>query len=471
VSTDRFADQGRIVVNFPMESGSGVDAEAASTANVSEGRPLDVKLVSDVMEPPAWVCPDHTVKMAFVAMRGFGLDALAVVESGAYLGVVRWFDLIDLKATDTLLGAMWKDAPFITPNATIQEAVEKLVEEKQDWLPVVEDGMLRGMVTARGLLQEAGRSIDPLTGLPWSDSLREWALSKFRSGKEITIVFFDLDDFGQFNKSFGHLVGDRVLRTVAETLEQGVDREQDFLCRYGGDEFAVASLRGADGSRALAQSLERDVSLLSPPSGEADLSISWGAWGGKRTREREDVHYASTLDNLINLASRQCQAMKDEKKAAREPVPEPEEPEEIEQTGQGLKLRSLNVSEEAEMSRASVEMLAGSTPVSATFSAAQSEHPKLKVVAQAVADAISHALPADTTLVVHDASVNESPDGGAYASVLATLYAPTHMTEIQGSYAVQSDPNRAVAMAMIRAAEQDIAALIDRNSNPEGDAP
>lgn len=55
---------------------------------------------------------------------------------------------------------------------------------------------------------------------------------------EVSIVFIDLDNFGQVNKSIGHLAGDEVLKKVVEIIKDSV-RETDTVGRFGGDEFFV----------------------------------------------------------------------------------------------------------------------------------------------------------------------------------------------------------------------------------------
>jgi diguanylate cyclase (GGDEF)-like protein len=392
--------------------------------------------------------------MAFVIMKGFGVGSLAVVDAGAYVGMVSWYALVDLEPNAPIGGVVQRDAPVLTPDSSVRDAAELLASARVERLPVVNGGELVGLVSPRELLPVLGRSADPLTDLPWSDTLREWAVSKLRSGREISIVFFDLDGFGLFNKKSGHLIGDQVLRMVADVLRSGVDPELDTLCRYGGDEFAMASIRAREGAEALASRLARDVATVTLPASDARVRTSWGVCGGKRTREREDVHFAATLDNLINLASRQCQAMKDRKATLNEEAAAVAVP-----VGEVISLRSLNISVDGERSTVSVELLAAGLHVSASLSATGAEAQTLMVVAQAVADAISHALPKDTTLVVHDCTIESGAEAGEFAHVLATLYTPTHMKELRGSHLVQGDKPRAVAMAMIRASEGDVADL------------
>lgn len=59
-----------------------------------------------------------------------------------------------------------------------------------------------------------------------------------RSGKPITVAFFDLDDFKSVNDRFGHEEGDKTLRLAAEMLRAAL-RRNDLLVRWGGEEFLV----------------------------------------------------------------------------------------------------------------------------------------------------------------------------------------------------------------------------------------
>ncbi|MFI5386600.1 MAG: GGDEF domain-containing protein, partial [Fimbriimonadales bacterium] len=156
----------------------------------------------------------------------------------------------------------------------------------------------------------------------WSDRLREWGVENLKEGREITIVFIDLDDFGSYNKKYGHIVGDRVLQKVAELIQERIEPSTDQLVRYGGDEFAIGTTRDQTESTKLARTLQDGMSGLRVAGSDEPVTFSIGVQGGKRTKERENVHYAATLDNLINLASKNSMAEKSAKKGH---VP-PEEP-------------------------------------------------------------------------------------------------------------------------------------------------
>jgi diguanylate cyclase (GGDEF)-like protein len=83
---------------------------------------------------------------------------------------------------------------------------------------------------------------DTLTGL-WNHGyfqyrLDEELLKSKAMARPLAIIMADLDDFKKFNDTYGHIHGDEALREIALTLKQGC-REQDILCRYGGEEFSI----------------------------------------------------------------------------------------------------------------------------------------------------------------------------------------------------------------------------------------
>jgi diguanylate cyclase (GGDEF)-like protein len=85
-------------------------------------------------------------------------------------------------------------------------------------------------------------STDHLTGLPNARSLflqldSELARCK-RSGGELCVIVCDLDGFKQVNDRFGHLEGNRMLQSIAQSMRENC-REYDYVARMGGDEFVL----------------------------------------------------------------------------------------------------------------------------------------------------------------------------------------------------------------------------------------
>jgi diguanylate cyclase (GGDEF)-like protein len=90
------------------------------------------------------------------------------------------------------------------------------------------------------LYQEA--HFDTLTGLPnrrlFKEMLDGAILRAPRDHYAVGLLFIDLDDFKYVNDSLGHVVGDKLLRSVGESLRHTI-RETDLVARLGGDEFVI----------------------------------------------------------------------------------------------------------------------------------------------------------------------------------------------------------------------------------------
>jgi diguanylate cyclase (GGDEF)-like protein/PAS domain S-box-containing protein len=84
---------------------------------------------------------------------------------------------------------------------------------------------------------------DPLTDLPnrrlFSDRLRQAAARAQREHNQLALLLFDLDKFKPVNDTFGHEVGDLLLKQVAVRAEKVLKRKSDTLARLGGDEFVI----------------------------------------------------------------------------------------------------------------------------------------------------------------------------------------------------------------------------------------
>lgn len=87
----------------------------------------------------------------------------------------------------------------------------------------------------------AGAATDPLTGLPnrrYFDEFSTLLSSRRRAGDALAVLMIDIDRFKVLNDTYGHPIGDQVLRAVAGAITTAV-RDQDVPARMGGEEFAV----------------------------------------------------------------------------------------------------------------------------------------------------------------------------------------------------------------------------------------
>ena len=84
--------------------------------------------------------------------------------------------------------------------------------------------------------------IDALTGLSNGREFHIQAVREHhraqRTGDPLAVAYIDCDNFKQVNDRFGHCVGDRLLKEVAQTMQESL-RADDTAARIGGDEFAI----------------------------------------------------------------------------------------------------------------------------------------------------------------------------------------------------------------------------------------
>lgn len=136
--------------------------------------------------------------------------------------------------------------------------------------------------------------MDGLTGL-WNRTYLREALGRAvadlrRHGRSFAVLMVDVDHFKACNDTHGHPFGDRVLQSIAEALQSSV-REQDAVCRYGGDEFAVllTDARAQDGERT-AHRIHAALSrmLLAHEGVPVQVTVSIGICGVGGYEEADD---------------------------------------------------------------------------------------------------------------------------------------------------------------------------------------
>jgi len=124
-------------------------------------------------------------------------------------------------------------------------------------------------------LLEHAATVDDLTGLPNRLGLNRCLQQIGTTADDCAMLFVDIDDFKRVNDQYGHLVGDRVLATVADRLHRAV-RAGDVVTRLHGDEFAVL-LRGSPGGltpEIVSRIADRLVRMLSEPVAIDGVSLS-----------------------------------------------------------------------------------------------------------------------------------------------------------------------------------------------------
>ncbi|HEX3667267.1 MAG TPA: PleD family two-component system response regulator [Rhizomicrobium sp.] len=128
---------------------------------------------------------------------------------------------------------------------------------------------------------------DQLTGLHnrryLARHLETLLKSNAETGKRLAILIIDVDYFKSINDTFGHDIGDDVLREFARRISENI-RGIDLACRYGGEEFVVV-MPETDPSLAwtVAERLRKSVEIkpfkISAPQGEINVTVSIGVAG------------------------------------------------------------------------------------------------------------------------------------------------------------------------------------------------
>ncbi|MFH1843290.1 MAG: diguanylate cyclase [bacterium] len=148
---------------------------------------------------------------------------------------------------------------------------------------------------------------DQLTSLPNRryaiDRLdQEWATSQ-RSGRDLACLILDIDHFKRINDTYGHDVGDTVLRETATAMRDAV-RTNDVVCRYGGEEFLVICPEtDLEGAGILADRIRSAVEENVVEAGKfnGNITISAGV-AGRRGNVSDVVKMLKAADEALYAA-------------------------------------------------------------------------------------------------------------------------------------------------------------------------
>jgi diguanylate cyclase (GGDEF)-like protein len=150
----------------------------------------------------------------------------------------------------------------------------------------------------RTLTEEAMR--DPLTDLFNRRAFEEIGFREmsgaYRTGYCFSVLMFDVDHFKAVNDECGHAAGDKILSAVADTLRNHL-RDEDYLCRWGGDEFCALLPRAESmQARMVAQRIIQALGELDVTHGGRTIAVSVSIGIATKAKDKE------TLPSLIERA-------------------------------------------------------------------------------------------------------------------------------------------------------------------------
>lgn len=138
---------------------------------------------------------------------------------------------------------------------------------------------------ANGKLQKANEElkkismVDGLTGISnrrYFDSFLQklWGIN-MRERFPIGLIMLDIDKFKDYNDTYGHLAGDQCLKSVASLISGTVERQGDFVARFGGEEFAVLlSNTTEDDAVKLAEKIRIRIEEAVIDNGESTTTVT-----------------------------------------------------------------------------------------------------------------------------------------------------------------------------------------------------
>jgi diguanylate cyclase (GGDEF)-like protein len=214
-----------------------------------------ISAIDWITGPQLNLSPLYVLAVMAVVATGTRRDGLLIAVLGAVSGMAADFVGLGLGAIHWV--PMWNGLARLIVLAVVATLIGSLRESLAD--------------------QRRQALVDPLTGAYNRRAFQIVAererLRSGRDGTPLSLAYFDIDGFKQFNDSLGHAAGDDMLQTFAGALASGI-RGTDLLARLGGDEF-VLLLPDTDAKEAVGV-INRLRAAIAEVSANAPITASVG---------------------------------------------------------------------------------------------------------------------------------------------------------------------------------------------------
>jgi len=267
--------------------------------------------LSSLMELTGILQPEYkiyTVKDGTSALEKAGESSPDLILLDVIMPDMNGFDVLD----ELKKSAKTKDIPviFITGTVDSDDEIKGLAAGAVDYMrKPVNDTLVKLRVRQQIQLINQMRKIehlsmsDQLTNLPNRRSFElrideEWDRAS-RDRTPVSVLVIDIDNFKNYNDTYGHQQGDAALQALAKVFSQVLKRPGDFAARWGGEEFIVLlSNTDSQGAFDVAEQIRRfteDMEILASDGRMTKITVSIGV------NARAQGH-DGTIDDFISRA-------------------------------------------------------------------------------------------------------------------------------------------------------------------------
>lgn len=233
--------------------------------------------------------------------REEGIECFVAYDNNSLAGVITKKELVGAHPNRIIADIMSGKYICVDCCTYIWEIREIFDLNKDINIILVEDeNGITGYITRTILNIELGKHIDLLTGLYKSEYMFYNAYKLIKNGKNISLMFIDMDDFGYIDKEYGHIKGDAILKIVADILRENAGSDS-YLCRYAGDEFAIVNSYSKEDIKLLAEKISGAINTYSFPNCipvSASIGITGFMAHNKKINSITDL-----INKLVNSAS------------------------------------------------------------------------------------------------------------------------------------------------------------------------
>jgi len=250
--------------------------------------------VEEVMTSPLQtVSSGKSVLHASDLMAEYRIGSLAVMDSGRIVGIITSRDVRAAHPNRIVADAMTPNPTVVAADCFAWKALAMMENGDIERLIVTDGEQAIGMVTREAIVSRLAEWKDTMTQMYRSPYIHAIGEERLQKRLPFQLLFLDLNRFGEVNKLYGHPVGDDLIRGYAKKLKT-LFGDDDYVCRYAGDEFAAITMRPDDDVREIIDSLSNPMSV-----GPASLTASVG-W---LNESMEPEFYRLSFRELVSKAS------------------------------------------------------------------------------------------------------------------------------------------------------------------------